>query len=71
MREKFLLAIVVISSVVFLSACASGLAKTELPQGPQKISEVVPAMGGYWAEPSQLRLGPIYLADKGEVIGLE
>ena len=28
-------------------------------------------MGEHWANPSQLPLGPIYLVDKGEVIGIE
>ncbi len=68
--KKRLLAILVLASLVVVAGCAAA-PKLELPQGAQKLSDVVPAMGEHWANPAQLPLGPLYLVHKGEVIGME
>ncbi len=68
--KKLLMVIVVISSIVFLSACASGAAEMELPQGYIKASDVVPAMGEHWMNPED-PTAPAYLIYEGEVIGIE
>ncbi len=64
MKKLSLLALLVVA------ACAPA-PKMELPDGAQKLSDVIPAMGEHWANPAQLPLGPIYLVYKGEVIGIE
>ena len=70
MKKLSLVALVVVALLVGGIACAAA-PKMELPDGTQKLSDVIPAMGEHWANPAQLPLGPIYLVYKGEVIGIE
>ena len=42
-----------------------------LPSDAQKLSECVPNMGEHWANPADLPFGPVYLVDKGKVVGIE
>ncbi len=69
MKKVFALVTVMVIMLVGGIACAAP--EMELPEGAQKLSDVVPAMGEHWADPADLPLGPIYLVYKGEVIGLE
>ena len=70
--KKLILLTSLLTIVSFgIVGCASAPSKMELPEGAQKLSEVVPQMGEHWANPAQLPLGPIYLVYKGEVIGIE
>ncbi len=69
MKKRFLLIPVVVSLLV-VAACAPA-PKMELPDGAQKLSDVIPAMGEHWANLAQMPLGPIYMVYKGEVIGIE
>lgn len=71
MKKMFLVALLVTALLVGGIACSSAAPKMELPEGVQKLSDVIPAMGEHWANPAQLPLGPIYLVYKGDVIGIE
>ncbi len=71
MKIMFLSALLVVAMSVGAVACSPAVSKMELPEGAQKLSDVIPAMGEHWANPAQLPLGPIYLVYKGEVIGIE
>ncbi len=71
MKKLFLVALLVVTISLGGVACSSAAPKMELPEGVQKLSDVVPAMGEHWANPAQLPLGPIYLVHKGEVVGIE
>ena len=42
-----------------------------LPAGAVKLSECIPNMGIHYANPADMPFGPIYLMDKGKVIGIE
>ena len=69
MKKVFTLVAVMVIMLVGGIACAAP--EMELPEGAQKLSDIVPAMGEHWADPADLPLGPIYLVYKGEVIGIE
>ncbi len=71
--KKLLLVMSVLMVVVVLVvvACAPAAPKLTLPEGAEKLSEIVPGMGEHWANPAQLPLGPVYLVHDGEVIGVE
>jgi hypothetical protein len=71
MKKLFLVALLLMALLVGGIACSSTAPKMELPEGSQKLTDVIPAMGEHWANPAQLPLGPIYNVYKGEVIGLE
>jgi hypothetical protein len=71
MKKLFVVPSLLLAMVLGISACSPASPKMELPQGAQKLSDVVPQMGEHWANPAQLPLGPIYLVYRGEVIGLE
>lgn len=71
MKKLFLVALLLMALLVGGISCSSAAPKMELPEGVQKLSDVIPAMGEHWANPAQLPLGPIYLVYKGEVIGIE
>ncbi len=71
MKKLFLVVLLVVAMLVGGIACSSTAPKMELPEGAQKLTDVIPAMGEHWANPAQLPLGPIYLVHNGEVIGLE
>lgn len=71
MKKMFLVALGVVALLVGSIACAPAAPKITLPEGTIKLSDVVPAMGEHWANPAKLPLGPIYLVNKGNVIGLE
>lgn len=45
--------------------------KISLPPDAQKLSDCVPNMGEHWANPADMPFGPIYLIDKGRVVGIE
>lgn len=69
--KKVGLLTVLLVGLLLVSACAQSAPKMELPEGAQKLSDVIPQMGEHWANPAQLPLGPIYLVYKGDVIGIE
>ncbi len=73
MKKLSLLALLVVATLAVAAACAPTptVPKLGLPEGAQKLSDVIPAMGEHWANPADLPLGPIYLVYKGEVIGIE
>ncbi len=70
MKKMFLVVSLLVATLV-VAGCAPAAPKMELPQGAQKLSDVIPAMGEHWANPAQLPLGPIYLVHNGGVIGIE
>ncbi len=70
MKKMFLVALLVTALLVGGISCAAA-SKMELPEGAQKLTDVIPQMGEHWANPAQLPFGPIYLVYKGEVIGIE
>jgi hypothetical protein len=70
MNKVFLLTLL-LAGILTVSACGSPAPKMTLPEGAQKLTDVIPAMGEHWANPAQLPLGPIYMVYKGEVIGIE
>ncbi len=71
MKKVFALVAMVAALLVGSVACAPAAPKMELPEGAAKLSDVIPAMGEHWANLAQMPLGPIYLVNKGEVIGIE
>lgn len=72
MKKLFLVvSLLVAILVVVVSSCAPAAPKLTLPEGAQKLSDVIPQMGEHWANPAQLPLGPLYLVYKGEVVGIE
>ncbi len=71
MKKLFLAALLMVTLLVGLAACAPAAPKLTLPEEAQKLSDVIPQMGEHWANPAQLPLGPLYLVYKGEVIGIE
>ena len=46
-------------------------AELSIPSDAIKLSECVPNMGEHHANPADMPFGPIYLVDKGKVIGIE
>lgn len=42
-----------------------------LPADAVKLSDCVPNMGAHYANPANMPFGPIYLVDKGKVVGIE
>lgn len=70
MKKVFFLA-PLLAGILVATGCAQAAPKMELPEGAQKLSEVVPQMGEHWANPANLPLGPIFLVHEGEVIGIE
>ncbi len=75
--KKVFLFIPLLVGILVLAACAAP--KTELPGGYAQASPLIPAMGEHWANlaefgaqaQAQEPMGPIYLVNKGEVIGIE
>ena len=45
--------------------------KITLPGTAIKLSECIPDMGAHYANPAEMPFGPIYLVDKGKVVGIE
>lgn len=65
------LSLVILGIIVINAACAPAAPAVTLPKDAVKLSDVVPAMGEHWANPKDMPIGPIYLVNKGKVIGLE
>lgn len=63
--------IVIILILIVVIGIQSIPQKITLPQNAQKLSECVPNMGEHWANLADMSFGPIYLVDKGEVVGIE
>lgn len=61
---------ILIYSAVWKPIFASHSVK-DLPPGVVMLTPAIPGMGEHWANPDNMPLGPIYLAYKGEVIGVE
>lgn len=72
-KNKFLIPalVVIILILIVVIGIQSVPKELTLPQNVQKLSECVPNMGEHWANPADLPFGPIYLVDKGKVIGIE
>ena len=45
MKKLSLLALLVVATLVVTAACTPTVTKLELPEGTQKLSDVIPALG--------------------------
>ncbi len=70
LRVKLLLVLLIVVGLSPLSY-ASSESRPDLPEGVQKLSELIPGMGEHWADPKTMPIGPIYLVHEGKVVGME
>lgn len=72
-ENKFLVGslVIIIVALIAIIGFISLPKELPLPANAQKLSECVPNMGAHFANPQDLPFGPIYLVDKGKVVGIE
>ncbi len=78
-KRVLLLGLVIVIMAISLLAYTGGSglvfgspsSVSDLPQGVVMLTPAIPTMGEHWANPDNMPLGPIYLAYKGDVIGIE
>jgi len=73
---KKTLSLSAIAVIISLTLVACQISNPEasiipLPEGLEKLSRCIPNMGEHHANPDDLPKGPIYLVDKGKVVGIE